>query len=531
MEPRDKKSETTESNTGPENDIDEPRPSTLANEVAFDVGEAYRAEEEAGTIVTDKKSRKHSLISSIGEAAREWTGDKADYIQHLEVFQKPRVAKVQPGTERKEVVEKAVARKPLVERDDHKSVLERIRTYQRDAERITGKPLAIKPRDETRAPRWTHILGLTTEENTGGENLTESAPPVRREQVIPSENVKVLASEVTEHSGKTIEDYEEKKPVHTTRENITPNDSQSRIAPTAKQHVGMPRQELKPMTRTPVESPPPANLPTISPKPSEKPARPTPPPPPTPRMPRQETPPPPAPKPSAPVKLPFNWRHILVLFIALAILCGTGFGVYYFFFTEETVEQSQNMASAGLRVTLTPPPETLLADIRNILHTTEGEGVTVQLVTPAVSEAPAQIATAEEFFAILEPRAPRTLLRSFEHTMVVGGVRTDTTVPYLVFKTRAFDTAFAGMLAWEPFMSTDFAPLFGAPVTGSVPPNAPTSTPPVTPRFVDRTIAGHNARVLYDEMGREALIYSFTDKETLIITANPAALEAVLEQL
>jgi hypothetical protein len=95
--------------------------------------------------------------------------------------------------------------------------------------------------------------------------------------------------------------------------------------------------------------------------------------------------------------------------------------------------------------------------------------------------------------------------------------------PYLLLKTKDFDTAFAGVLGWERTLSGDLAPLFGEPVVSSFDPTARTDTQLREAFFKDEIVSNKNARVLLDEKGNERIVYAFTDRNTLIITTTPDA--------
>lgn len=77
---------------------------------------------------------------------------------------------------------------------------------------------------------------------------------------------------------------------------------------------------------------------------------------------------------------------------------------------------------------------------------------------------------------------------------------------FIIFKTYNHDSTFAGILQWEARMILDFKPLFnqGSPIPKG--------------QFVDELLYNKRARILYDIQDNPLLIYSFLDRETLVIT-------------
>lgn len=126
-------------------------------------------------------------------------------------------------------------------------------------------------------------------------------------------------------------------------------------------------------------------------------------------------------------------------------------------------------------------------------------------------------ATAEEIFTTLNTRMGSKTIRSFEDTLILGGVTTQKNEPFMVLHSFNFDTLFSGLLAWEPSLMNDMSPFFGA---------APTATS----KFTDATLHNKPTRILHDAMGNEILLYSFANQSTVIITTSRAALALILEK-
>lgn len=180
----------------------------------------------------------------------------------------------------------------------------------------------------------------------------------------------------------------------------------------------------------------------------------------------------------------------------------------------------------------------------------------------------------QQFLTALETRAPEALSRSLSPLFMIGVHEFDGNEPFLIFKATSYESAFASMLEWESSMSLDLSPLFGrvsltrtlrpiddspeealpaflreeaasssddtgsttptetgsstidadttsTPAVAVLPPEAPTQAETFTSqRFTDAVIRNKDVRVLKNSEGKIALLYSFLDPSTILITTN-----------
>lgn len=141
-----------------------------------------------------------------------------------------------------------------------------------------------------------------------------------------------------------------------------------------------------------------------------------------------------------------------------------------------------------------------------------------------------QDARAEEVLTLLDPKAPSSFLHTLKDYVMFGSAGEEK-APFIIFKVVNFDIAFAGILKWEEYISIDLAPFFGAPVRRTYDGNALTSDHARPAYFSDQTIQGHDVRILYDEVGRERLLYTFINQDTLLITTSHTALLSLIDHL
>ena len=127
---------------------------------------------------------------------------------------------------------------------------------------------------------------------------------------------------------------------------------------------------------------------------------------------------------------------------------------------------------------------------------------------------------AENVLSLFAPQMPASLVRSFENKYMLGIYSFDTNEPFLILITDDFASSFSGMLKWEKDMISDLGKLF------LIPQKISTSTTRLL--FKDETSKNKDLRVLKGDNGKPVLLYSFIDKNTLVITTNQNILNAII---
>lgn len=164
----------------------------------FNVAKAFEAtgRVEAGTFVSDKKRDRPGFIDNLKSAMHEWWNTtKASLSETVEEIPipkpepKPMVAKVETRTE---VVKKAAEKSALAPKDDHKVVIQKIRTFKQDVARATNTPVVIKQQGLTKEQEWKH------EEKPTPEVVPPPKKPVAPSApVVPSVNAPVTPAKMT----------------------------------------------------------------------------------------------------------------------------------------------------------------------------------------------------------------------------------------------------------------------------------------------------------------------------------------------
>lgn len=126
----------------------------------------------------------------------------------------------------------------------------------------------------------------------------------------------------------------------------------------------------------------------------------------------------------------------------------------------------------------------------------------------------------ENVLALLAPRMPGTLARSFAPRYMLGVFSFDKNEPFIILTTDDYALSFAGMLRWEKDMVSDLGRLM------NISQNA--STTPYT--FVDQERRNKDLRVMKNEKNEIILLYSFLDDKTLLIARNENVFTAILSR-
>ncbi|MDO8548119.1 MAG: hypothetical protein Q7R71_00395 [bacterium] len=171
--------------------------------------------------------------------------------------------------------------------------------------------------------------------------------------------------------------------------------------------------------------------------------------------------------------------------------------------------------------------------VPSIASTTEGGNTSVPL-------------DAQTFLSTVAPNIPANFLRTIEPTYLLGVHVYDSNQPLLILRVDSYQEAFSGMLAWEFYMKNDLAPLFTytpspriqtPPVTDAA--STASTTPPtvsaeasfVQAVFKDNIVENHDTRVLQNDAGDIYLLWTFLDRNTLVITTNGATLREIISRL
>ena len=135
-------------------------------------------------------------------------------------------------------------------------------------------------------------------------------------------------------------------------------------------------------------------------------------------------------------------------------------------------------------------------------------------------------ATLTQFFSALGIVPPQELMNAIGPDFFFGFHVVDTNAPILIIPVLSYDHAFAGMLAWEPNIDPNLAPIF-TPISMTV----ATSGVPMQRSFGDKVMRNYDVRELTDDSGNVVLYYSFPTPNILVIAQSPYSFSEILSRL
>ena len=129
------------------------------------------------------------------------------------------------------------------------------------------------------------------------------------------------------------------------------------------------------------------------------------------------------------------------------------------------------------------------------------------------------IVSAGTFLSMFFADAPDAIQRSLDNNFMLG-IYYDTAQKghaFLVFKTNSFETSFAGMLAWEKTLPQDLGLLIGSREG--------------TSGFKDVVMRNKDTRTLLDRGREPVFLYSFIDRNTILIAPDKETFGNILDIL
>lgn len=171
-----------------------------------------------------------------------------------------------------------------------------------------------------------------------------------------------------------------------------------------------------------------------------------------------------------------------------------------------------------------------IAQLRSVQSGSLGSITRVVPVRATTTSEGAQVlyeASTREIFAAIGSQPPEELLRSLDREFFLGIHSADKNAPVLVIPVLSYDTAFAGMLDWEPRLNAELAPIFTllpAYRTGA-------DDIPHERTFSDAVIRNYDTRILTDDADTIRLYYSFPSPRILVIAENPYTFAEVVARL
>lgn len=131
-----------------------------------------------------------------------------------------------------------------------------------------------------------------------------------------------------------------------------------------------------------------------------------------------------------------------------------------------------------------------------------------------------QKVTGSQFIVTPKFNVTDTLERSIIDKWMLGVYSSEQNIPFIILTTDFFQNAFAGMLKWENSMPAELSTLLNY--------QYPEGTRGI---FRDRSILNRDIREFVNERGEILVLYTFIDKNTLLITTSEAMIPVILDRI
>jgi hypothetical protein len=140
-----------------------------------------------------------------------------------------------------------------------------------------------------------------------------------------------------------------------------------------------------------------------------------------------------------------------------------------------------------------------------------------------------ELVNVTEFISLIGESAPQALIRNLGEKYLIGTYNTkdgDSSKPhlFLIFSIKDYNQTYASMLSWEKTMLNDMSSIFGIDISGD-------RSELLEKQWSDIIIDNKDARVLYDNLGKEVLYYIFINKNNFIIADNQDVLKEVVTRI
>lgn len=168
-----------------------------------------------------------------------------------------------------------------------------------------------------------------------------------------------------------------------------------------------------------------------------------------------------------------------------------------------------------------------LAQLREKLAATLGSFTLIQMTLRPYDAASGQYftryATLQDIVNTMKPRIPKQLATILYQEYMFAVHTTEENTPVIFLVADSYDTAFAGMLAWEPTLAQDITPFF--PSRGATALNAGSA------KFEDMAVDNIDARVLRAPNKKVRVLYAVLEKNVIVITNNIYTLKEAAARL
>jgi len=223
------------------------------------------------------------------------------------------------------------------------------------------------------------------------------------------------------------------------------------------------------------------------------------------------------------------WFSLVLIFIALAVVCGT----YYFWIVgSETLSQTTQtrvdyspLINANKTETISIDQKnsvlSVISDIENVPSASVGSIVNL---IPVESNGIA-VASSSDFFSTVGINIPEQVALSLDGKYTLGTIISNPNHPFIILSVSSFENAFAGMFSWEKTMRNDFGKFIDIDH-----PDEPL-VPVTLGTFTDKTIDNQDVREFLNASSTPILLYTFVGTGKIVIATDADTLSTIITSL
>lgn len=213
-------------------------------------------------------------------------------------------------------------------------------------------------------------------------------------------------------------------------------------------------------------------------------------------------------------------KFLVVLGITLFILGIITIGTVYFFQSRGTEVISETdktiITFSEKKPILTNTRQSVVSEIGSQLKNWDTPANSVLFLDFTDSMETKSPSDVKKVIPLIGPTIPPNLLRTLENDYMVGIYSFDKNVPFIILKSDDFGIGFSGMLKWEETILKDLDFMFN--LEGDISKYT----------FQDESFRNKDLRIVKNEERQTVFLYSFLDRETILITSNEDAFNTLL---
>ncbi len=240
-------------------------------------------------------------------------------------------------------------------------------------------------------------------------------------------------------------------------------------------------------------------------------------------------------------------RKILMSLISIVIIIAGLGGGYYLYSKSPLAISSPVIQNTKIPSIINPNIQKILA-VNNLTgnqliksistalqnEKTGSDSINELILTQIIGSTTLRVSSAN-LIEKLNLKIPDILVRTLNNSWMLGVYGSnEQNLPFIIVKNDFFQNAYAGMLNWESSMPDELADLLNYRNRPNPTENSSSSISSfftIRGKFEDRTILNRDVREFINNNGELLVLYSFIDKDTLLIATSEITLKGLIGKI